>query len=447
MRQGLGPIGRRHVPAQPRDAQAAGGGQRLRRQPGPRGEASHGGGEGRRDQAPRDVDPARGAEQPPVAHLADARGARPAGLGTGGGERVVVEDVEGHVRPVRLARPRLPHAAAGEEDVRPVAVVVALQALVQVGRLRGQVVPHEAGEDAQQGDVVEPREVGERAAGRDSPALDQHHRRAPRGDVVAEGARVPVLVVAPDPPRHEGLESAGDRRADALRPGAPRGQRALPVARHGQERDRGEDAGVAHGRAPVLVVQVEGELRLEAVAHGLEHAPLRRREVERVAVDVDGLRVAAGVALGAVGVEHRHHQERHALEDRPVLGLVRGEQRDGEVEEGRRRRRLVAVHLRPEEDAPRAAPEGHEVNGPALDGAAHLLEGEAAPVKHLERAQPLDELRVAQAGRGGRHEAPRRPGLPERPGGEAGCGPGQDEGGGGRDDQAEGPPRPRARPG
>ena len=87
-----------------------------------------------------------------------------------------------------------------------------------------------------------------------------------------------------------------------------------------------------------------------------------------------------------------------------------------DVKERRRGRGLVAVHLRPEQHALRARPQRQHLDGPPLEGAAHLLERQPAGVLALEGQQALAQLQVLEAGRSGRDEALARPGRVERGG-------------------------------
>ena len=351
---GAGPRGGRDVPPHAADAEAGHRVERLRVEPRPRGGPANRHGESGRDDLPGGVDAARRGEEPPVADLAHARRCGRRRRGRRGRVRparrcaIVVEHVEGHVGAVRLGGGGLRDAAALDEHVHVEALGVAAQALVHRRVLAGRVVAGERVEDDEEGDVVEAGEVGEGSVRRQAPALDQHDRRPPGRDVVAERARVPVLVVARHAARHERRHGPRNERAHAPGPRAARRQRALRVAGHREESDRREDAGVAHRRAPVLVVEVEGDLRREAVADRLEETALRGREDERVAIHVDALSVAPRVAGGAVGVQHRDEQQRQPVEDRVAAGDA-GEERVDGVEEGGRRRRLVPVHLRPQQ--------------------------------------------------------------------------------------------------
>ena len=72
--------------------------------------------------------------------------------------------------------------------------------------------------------------------------------------------------------------------------------------------------------------------------------------------------------LGPVGIEHRHEHDRQALTQPLTNGIVaRFSEKPEDVGERHRRRRLVAVHLRPEEHggSPRAERDGP--NGPSLE--------------------------------------------------------------------------------
>ena len=92
------------------------------------------------------------------------------------------------------------------------------------------------------------------------PGLDQHDRRAPPGDVVAERPHLERIVVAPDAARRPTAASAStitlqarlvSWRAGVLGAGLVVGDR--------QQRDDGRLRRRADRRAPVLVVQVEAD--------------------------------------------------------------------------------------------------------------------------------------------------------------------------------------------
>ena len=140
------------------------------------------------------------------------------------------------------------------------------------------------------------------------------------------------------------------------------------------------DAGF--GGSPTVVPQhwlwrLNPSLGFEAIAQQLQQPSFRRLQAERVAVDVDVLRVPPLEPLRAVGVEHRDDVERERGEDplhRRVAAMPLEVVED--VEERRRRGRLVAVHLRPEQDAERAGTDGHHVDRAAFERLAHALEDE-----------------------------------------------------------------------
>ena len=101
----------------------------------------------------------------------------------------------------------------------------------------------------------------------------------------------------------------------------------------------------------------------------LQRAALRRLQPQRVAVDVDALRVAPLEPFGAVGVQHRDDvQGQRATGVRLHRGLVAVPLEVlEEVEQRRRGGRLVAVHLRPEQHAERPVPDSNVIDGAALD--------------------------------------------------------------------------------
>ncbi len=117
----------------------------------------------------------------------------------------------------------------------------------------------------------------------------------------------------------------------------------------------------------------------------------RRLQQQRVAVDVEPLRVAPLEPLRTVGVEHRHEVNRQLLQQ-PLhrrLRLMAGHDVK-DVEQRAGGGRLVAVHLRPQQHVHRAAPEPHVVDGAAFDRLAdrlHFVE----PFAALDRLVEVDE--------------------------------------------------------
>ncbi len=86
--------------------------------------------------------------------------------------------------------------------------------------------------------------------------------------------------------------------------------------------------------------------RLVFIAYALQQPAFRCRELQRVAVDVNALRVAPLVNLGTVGIKHRDHQQGEILQHFTGFRLVRVlQQVTVDVEQGGRRRRFVTVHL------------------------------------------------------------------------------------------------------
>ena len=122
-----------------------------------------------------------------------------------------------------------------------------------------QIVARQVLESPQQADEVQSRQIVERPARRQAAALQQHYRRAPRRDVVAERPGAPGLVVARHAVGRERRQRLGDGAARAFRPQASRRQGVLGVAGDRQQRIVRQHAGVAHGAASILVVQVEAE--------------------------------------------------------------------------------------------------------------------------------------------------------------------------------------------
>ena len=149
-------------------------------------------------------------------------------------------------------------------------------------------------------------------------------------------------------------------------------------------------------------------------AQALEQRALGRRQVERVAIHVDALGVAPRVDLRTVGVEPRHHQQRQLVEQSlhpGVAPVAQEEVRD--VEQGRRRRRLVAVHLRPQQDLALAPSEGRQVDRPPLERLADALDGEVVGIEVAEFVERGFEVVEAQARRRLGDEALFGPGVPQ----------------------------------
>ncbi len=120
----------------------------------------------------------------------------------------------------------------------------------------------------------------------------------------------------------------------------------------------------------------------------------------------------AHAALGAVGIEHGHHQQREVVQQRARLRI--GEQVVGDVEQRGGRRRLVAVHLRPEQHAPLPRAHGEQMDGAPLDRAADLLEPGAAGVLRGQGPEARDQVGMPQARRRGVDDPDAGPGLPQR---------------------------------
>ena len=123
------------------------------------------------------------------------------------------------------------------------------------------------------------------------------------------------------------------------------------------------------------------------------------------------------------------------------------EQVIGDVEQRRGRRRLVAVHLRPEQHAPLPGAHGEEMDGAPLDGAADLLEPDAAGVLRGQGLEARDQIGMPEAPRRGVDETRARPGVPQRLRRRRGGGDGDgNEGEGGEDhERASWDDRPRSR--
>ena len=147
------------------------------------------------------------------------------------------------------------------------------------------------------------------------------------------------------------------------------------------------------GRPPILVVEVEAQERLVLVSDALQQPPLGSRQIERVAVDVDALRVATRVDLRTVRIEHRDHQQRYRIEDLRHFHRVGPRKKGlGDVEKRRRGRRLVAMHLRPEHDLHRAPAERHHRNRPVVERPADLLDLKGVRIAMLQGADALQQL-------------------------------------------------------
>ncbi len=148
-------------------------------------------------------------------------------------------------------------------------------------------------------------------------------------------------------------------------------------------------------------MQVEADRRIVAVSERLQRPSFRRLEPQRVAVDVDTLGVAALKPLGAIGIQQRDHVQGEIREDPANRGLFAAAPEILEnVEQCRCRRRFVAVHLRPQQHAQRAAAGGDVVNRPSLDGFADFFNLKQAPLclprarRRSKRFQAFDEFRV-----------------------------------------------------
>jgi hypothetical protein len=115
-------------------------------------------------------------------------------------------------------------------------------------------------------------------------------------------------------------------------------------------------------------VQVEADPGLQPIADGLQRAAFRRLQPQRVAVDVDALGVAALEPFRAIGVQHRDGAQgqgrEHAGDAR--LGAMPAQVLE-DVEERRGRRRLVTVHLRPQQHVKASRARLHHVEGSPLD--------------------------------------------------------------------------------
>ena len=175
------------------------------------------------------------------------------------------------------------------------------------------------------------------------------------------------------PPGMNG-SSASRSTAQTFSRAAGPGCRFALVERHGEQRDRRGLPGFPGRRAPVLVVEVEAERWIQPVAQPLESQALRRLQVQRVAIDVDPLGVAPLKSLGAVGIEHRHHMQVRG--DRGAVRRAAGRGVGGcsrAVEERDRGRRLVAVHLRPQQHFQRTAAEPHVIDRSSFDRRADGL--------------------------------------------------------------------------
>ena len=222
------------------------------------------------------------------------------------------------------------------------------------------------------------RRVGVRL--RPRTGLDEQHRRPPLRQVVAERAHLEAVVVSADAARANGSSASRTTAAEPLReqPALVHGPRL--VVRHGQERDRRRPRWPAGRRVPALIVQVEPDARVQLVAEGLEQLAFRRLQQQRVAIDVEALRVPALPPLGAVRVEHRHAcGPSSALSSCCTRGSSRWRCRYSyRSNSADVARRFVAVHLRPHQHDERAGPERHDPRSPALRATARSPERESA---------------------------------------------------------------------
>src|SRR6267143_3208160 len=103
-------------------------------------------------------------------------------------------------------------------------------------------------------------------------------------------------------------------------------------------------------------MEIESEVGLNCVFELLEESPLRRLECESIAVHVDALRCASLKARCAVGIEHREKMDRECgkyASGRAVA--ARYPEIIQDIGNRHRGRRLVPVHLRPEENLCRSA--------------------------------------------------------------------------------------------
>ncbi len=194
--------------------------------------------------------------------------------------------------------------------------------------------------------------------------FDKHGGDAERLDAIAEGAWFVRVVVTGDHAfgvRPHGLDEDGTHLFGGLHGGR---YFARGIWRGGEHRNGGGQGRAADRGAGVLVVQIEAELRLECFSGAKQRAAFGRGEASPVAVDIDALGVEALVALGTVGVEHGDHEQRAVRED--LLGQRLGwrlQQVTHEVEQHGGVRGLIAVHLRPEEDALGAGAERCQIDG------------------------------------------------------------------------------------
>ena len=123
---------------------------------------------------------------------------------------------------------------------------------------------------------------------------------------ISEGPRGVGIVVSRHASGDLGLQGSGDGRRHLPCPETHGPPGSLLVGSRRQQRD-GHQESVIPRRARSLVVQVESEVRLQAVAHPLEKLPLGSGEDSGITVDVDANGVLADETLRPVGVQHRDH--------------------------------------------------------------------------------------------------------------------------------------------
>jgi hypothetical protein len=226
--------------------------------------------------------------------------------------------------------------------------------------------------------------------------LDQHDAGAPFRQVVSKRTYLEPIVVAPDAAGDERLQRVSQRRANLLRADPARVVGARLVERHREQRDGCGLPGLSNRGPPILVVQVEANRGIQPVAQPLEREPFRRLQQQGVAVDVDALSIPPLETLGAVRVQHRHQMQFESIEkprDQRLVPVTSDEIE--KIEERHRRGGLVAVHLRPQQDAERSASEGDVIDRAAFDRGADRLGRDQIGRGLPQAVDGSDNVRVA----------------------------------------------------
>ena len=168
----------------------------------------------------------------------------------------------------------------------------------------------------------------------------------------------------------------------------------------GRQECDGYQVAIGSGRARPLVVQVEAEVRLDGVADAFQDASLGGRQSPRIAVYIDPDRIVPDESLGTVRIQHRDHRDREPPLQPLSHGIVPGGRGEPVDDVGKRHRggRLVAVHLRPQEQAGRAVADRNSTDGTSLDRLAKPVDPHPArPVGGDGCIESLPVLGVSEA--------------------------------------------------